>query len=435
MVYLAAQLKLQGRPCVVKVARPELAKDEQFAARFEREKIALMSLRSRNTVQIIDYGRTEDGIDYIVMEFIEGEGLDRAIRTHGRFDQGRAISVALGICRSLEEAHGKGILHRDLKPANVMLVNLGTTELVKVIDFGIARLADSAEGDFRTRTGELPGTPAYASYEQLIGDVKTIDQRTDLYALGAIVYEMLTGFAPYGDTLQSTSFDSKTLYYLALAKAKADQQPTAPSELNPGSVIDKELDRLVLCMLESVPAKRPASAKEVRFILERLARKLQTPESMLEGDTLTQAGSYAAALHMPRTEEGMPASPVADLANTGVADMTLQTYEDTAGPRPPSTGTMQGIPANRALKWTAVGVAAFLVLAVGIAGALFLTGSLKLGPSAADAFAPVVDVAAQERPDSDPAADMVAPNTESALAIKAAEEKRSGSSWPSWWYR
>jgi eukaryotic-like serine/threonine-protein kinase len=329
-VYMSAQLKLHDRPCVIKVAKPELAKDIQFAARFEREKKALMALRSRNTVQIIDYGRTEDDIDYIVMEFIEGAELHHIVRRDKRLNQARTINIALGICASLEEAHGVGILHRDLKPANVMLVDLGTSELVKVIDFGIARLADSNEGDYETRTGEMPGTPAYSSYEQMVGQVKLVDERTDIYSLGAIIYEMLTGHAPYGDKIKSTEFDSSTLYYLALAKAKAENMPTPPGQLLQPGAVHPLMDKLLTSMLSGEPSNRPSSANEVRGILERIARLSEAglTDDFLDGETM--AGDHAAALAAQVTSEGL-ASPAASLLDSGVGIGEVQVFSPTRG--------------------------------------------------------------------------------------------------------
>ena len=300
MVYLGAQLRLEDRPCVIKVARPELAQDAQFAARFQREKKALMALRSRNTVQILDYGRTDDAIDYIVMEFIEGDELGRLLRRSGPMQPSRVISLARGICNSLIEAHGAGILHRDLKPGNVMLVDLGTSELVKVIDFGIARLAGGeADGDFRTATGELPGTPAYSPYEQLIGQTQKVDERADIYSFGAILYEALTGVVPYGDRIRNRDYDSSTLYFLALAQAKGGEAPTPPGELITAP-IPPLLEQLVVCMLHKTREERPASAQEVLDILQRVERINATGSSTIEADEtviapLSEAGSIAAA--------------------------------------------------------------------------------------------------------------------------------------------
>ena len=340
MVYLAAQLRLQDRPCVIKVARPELAGDAQFAARFRREKQALMALRCPNTVQIIDYGRTDDGIDYIVMEYIDGEELNRIIRKVGRLAQERALRIAQGICRSLEEAHCAGILHRDLKPSNVMLVDPGGTELVKVIDFGIARLGgEGRETEFHTRSGEVPGTPAYCPYEQIVGKASMVDHRSDLYSFGAILYEMLAGVAPFGDRIKSTQFDSNTLYIIALAQAKAEQSPTPPSALLGTEGMDPELEALVLSLLSTFPDGRPDSARLVRDRLDAIqARASGSPTffpddqmptekdrpprvqtSRMESDGSGRSVSASPAPPPALQEQGLPVVAEAASAPTGIA--------------------------------------------------------------------------------------------------------------------
>ncbi len=325
MVYLGAQLRLQDRPCVVKVARPELAQDAQFAARFEREKRALMALRSRNTVQILDYGRTDDAIDYIVMEFIEGDELGHLLRRRGPMQPARVLAIARGICNSLIEAHAAGILHRDLKPGNVMLVDLGTSELVKVIDFGIARLA-GGERDFNTRTGELPGTPAYSPYEQLIGQTKKVDERTDIYSFGAILYEALTGVVPYGDTIRSRDFDSNTLYFLALAQAKAGETPTPPSRLARNQ-IPPLLEQLVVSMLHKTRDERPASAQEVMEIIQRIERIGAAGDFSIESDETAMAP----------LSTGRSVGAVSDINGTqGDASETLDSVPEEVRSAPPA---------------------------------------------------------------------------------------------------
>jgi serine/threonine protein kinase len=340
MVYLGAQLRLEDRPCVIKVARPELAQDVQFAARFQREKKALMALRSRNTVQILDYGRTDDAIDYIVMEFIEGDELGQLLRRKGPMDPQRVIALARGICNSLIEAHGAGILHRDLKPGNVMLVDLGTSELVKVIDFGIARLAGgNSDTDFRTATGELPGTPAYAPYEQLIGQSEKVDERADVYSFGAILYEALTGVVPYGDRIRNRDFDSNTLYFLAIAQAKAGETPTLPSTLAMAP-IPPLFEQLVVSMLHKTREERPATAQEVLDILQRIERIGATGTGTIEVDETIVA---------PLSELSSAVMDTQNSANTQFADSdTLDSVPEelraavTAEPEPsPAPSTVE----------------------------------------------------------------------------------------------
>ena len=307
VVYLAEQIRLGGRPCVVKVARPEFTKDTEFTARFKREQKAMMALRSRNTVQILDYGRTEDDVNYIVMEYIEGAGLDQIIKRSGRLVPRRALTVAIDVCNSLEEAHSVGILHRDLKPSNVMLLEMGSSELAKVIDFGIARLVgvSQTESTFQTATGRMPGTPIYASFEQLTGKVGKVSERSDIYSLGAMLYQMLSGMVPYSDRLDPRDFDSTTLYFIALAQAKASGTPTSILEVAPTVRLEKALDRYVLQMLETEPAMRPNSVAEVR----------KTLEAFLPGSG-SQAHAAMSAQTTPAVPEDNGTDPLADTLDT-----------------------------------------------------------------------------------------------------------------------
>lgn len=366
MVYLGAQLRLDGRPCVIKVARPELAANVQFAARFEREKKALMSLRSRNTVQIIDYGRTDDAIDYIVMEFIEGDEMGRLLRRHGSMSTDRVIAIGRGICSSLIEAHAAGILHRDLKPGNVMLVDMGTSQLVKVIDFGIARLA-SGEGEFQTATGELPGTPAYSPYEQLLGQTRKVDERTDIYSLGAILYEALCGVVPYGDRVKGRDFDSKTHYFLALAQAKASEAPTLPSQLKNGPV-PPTLERLIMSMLSKELDQRPASAQEVHDTLVNIERFLSAGDSgaMADDDTLMDSSSLVAAVKIDEERrEAIASQPTLDSGTRGGdLDENLANPVGTEPPVLPEVAKPSGKPAWMLYGGGALGVVVLVAVAI-----------------------------------------------------------------------
>ena len=191
----SAQHVTLGVPVAVKFMAPSYAQDRQFRARFEREAKAAAQLRSPNVVQILDYG-VEQTMPYLVMELLNGEDLGERLAREHRLSVRDALPILAQIGKALRRAHEEGIVHRDLKPANVFLVRQDDELLVKVLDFGIAKwLRPDAVGE-ATKTGHVMGSPSYMSPEQIRG-VKEVDQRTDLWALGVIVYRMLTGHLPF----------------------------------------------------------------------------------------------------------------------------------------------------------------------------------------------------------------------------------------------
>ena len=171
--------------------------DPEFHKRFFLEASIASKLTHPNTVTIFDYGRTDDDIYYMAMEYLEGHTLHRAIREAGHFPEERAAHVARQICRALREAHSLGVIHRDLKPANIFLVEHGDeTDFVKVLDFGLVKnVSGDGKGEDLTQTGLFMGSPKYMAPEQIRGD--KVDARTDIYALGIIMYEMVTGKVPF----------------------------------------------------------------------------------------------------------------------------------------------------------------------------------------------------------------------------------------------
>ena len=197
-VYRAEQAPL-GRVCAIKVLNPSYAReqDPEFHRRFFLEASIASKLTHPNTVTIFDYGKTEDEIYYMAMEYLEGHTLHRAIREAGHFPEERAAHVARQICRALREAHSLGVIHRDLKPANIFLVEHGDeTDFVKVLDFGLVKnVSGDGKGEDLTQTGLFMGSPKYMAPEQIRGD--KVDARTDIYALGIIMYEMITGKVPF----------------------------------------------------------------------------------------------------------------------------------------------------------------------------------------------------------------------------------------------
>lgn len=197
-VYLAEQkMGTATRKVAIKTLHPELSTDPQLVARFHRECETVIELHHPNTVQFYDFGDLEDKTLFIVMEFIEGEDLARRLQ-RGPLDMATADKLLIQICGSLSEAHQRGVVHRDLKPENVLLTTRGgQTDFVKVLDFGIAKRSE-AEDESKaklTKQGMVLGTPPYMSPEQFSG--QTLDLRSDIYSLGVMTYEMITGVLPF----------------------------------------------------------------------------------------------------------------------------------------------------------------------------------------------------------------------------------------------
>ncbi len=192
------QLGTTKRKVAVKTLHPHLSRDPKIKARFEREVGTVAELEHPNTIQVYDFGSTAEGILYIVMEFLHGKSLADLIETQGALQPARAQNILEQVCGSLEEAHARGIVHRDLKPDNIVLVErAGRKDFVKVLDFGIAKRSkeEDREEQKLTQQGMVLGTPPYMSPEQFTG--RPIDLRSDIYSLGVMAYEMLSGQLPF----------------------------------------------------------------------------------------------------------------------------------------------------------------------------------------------------------------------------------------------
>ncbi|MFN3202218.1 MAG: protein kinase domain-containing protein [Bradymonadia bacterium] len=197
-VFLAEQTTMERR-VALKVLRQELCADPQQVERFKREAQAASRLSHPNTIIVHDFGLDEGGVLFIAMEFLEGQTLDQVLASVGALDPERAVRILVQVCASLEEAHAQGVIHRDLKPENIFLTRRGQTDdFVKVLDFGIAKVQRNAQGGQMsklTRTGAIFGTPQYMSPEQIRGE--DLDARSDVYAMGVILYEVLSGHLPF----------------------------------------------------------------------------------------------------------------------------------------------------------------------------------------------------------------------------------------------
>jgi eukaryotic-like serine/threonine-protein kinase len=242
-----------GRTVAVKILAPQYADDDSFVQRFRREAQAAASITHPNIVSVFDTG-SDDGIHFIVMEYVEGRTLAEILAGGGRILPDRAIDIAMDVDRALEAAHARGVIHRDIKPGNIMLDPRGD---VKVTDFGIARVTTTA--DTVAQTAAIMGTAAYLSPEQAQGLPN--DGRSDIYSLGCVLYEMVTGRPPFlGDSP------------VAVASKQVLEQPVPPSRLNPD--VTPDLDAVILRTLAKNPANRYQSAEEMRADLERTKRGL-----------------------------------------------------------------------------------------------------------------------------------------------------------------
>jgi len=256
-----------GRTVAVKILAPQYADDDSFVQRFRREAQAAASITHPNIVSVFDTG-SDDGIHYIVMEYVEGRTLAEILAGGGRILPDRAIDIAMDVCRALEAAHARGVIHRDIKPGNIMLDSRGD---VKVTDFGIARVTTTA--DTVAQTAAIMGTAAYLSPEQAQGLPN--DGRSDIYSLGCVLFEMVTGRPPFlGDSP------------VAVASKQVLEQPVPPSRLN--SDITADLDAVILRTLAKNPANRYQSAEEMRADLERAKRGLPVDATPLLAAGATQ---------------------------------------------------------------------------------------------------------------------------------------------------
>ncbi len=275
-VYRAEQASL-GRACAIKVLRlPEGGDVVEFSKRFFLEASIVAKLTHPNTVTVFDYGKSaDDGMLYLAMELLEGRTLLRAIRDDGPLSRERALSVARQIARSLREAHGLGVVHRDVKPANIYLVRHGDEDdFVKVIDFGLVKEAD----EDLTQAGTFMGSPKYMAPEQIRGDAT--DGRADLYALGVVLFEMLTGKVPFdrGGNVQTLM-------------AHVNEPPPRMLEVNPLADVDDATEALVARCLAKNPDDRFGSMEELLAVLKATSNHALT--MTMTGTDGTTAGSGA----------------------------------------------------------------------------------------------------------------------------------------------
>jgi serine/threonine-protein kinase len=308
-----ARHRMMVRPAAIKLIRPEMLSREggtsqsdveMLLKRFEREVQTTAGLTSPNTVRVYDFGLTDDGTFYYVMELLQGMDLRRLVDRFGPIPPERVVYILRQACHSLAEAHASGLIHRDIKPANIFICHRGLDyDFVKVLDFGLVKDVSegSREGTLVTAQGIVSGTPAYMSPEMAQGD--SLDGRTDIYALGCVAWWLLTG---------RQVFEGESAVKLLVQHAsEKPERPSACSELD----IPPELDDLILACLEKHPDKRPASAEDLAFRLEAMSKSMSSWTSR-------EAKSWW-ELHLPEIS-GAPRELSESIAAAGGAENSIR---------------------------------------------------------------------------------------------------------------
>ena len=256
-VWIADHLSL-GTQVAVKFMSPQLAQNAGLVQRFRREAMAAAQIKSHHVAQVFDHGVMHDGTPYIVMELLEGEDLRQRIRRDGPLDLQVLAGIVTQTAKALGRAHQLGIVHRDIKPDNIFLADVGGEMIVKVLDFGIAKLMVD-DGMASTSTGSMLGTPLYMSPEQLLSS-KQADARSDLWSLGVVAYKAMTGAVPFtGETIGALSVVVHAGVFLP------------PSTMRPG--IPSSIDDWMHRALQRQPDARFSSAREMAEELERIVRE------------------------------------------------------------------------------------------------------------------------------------------------------------------
>lgn len=306
-VYRAEHVKL-GRPVALKLLRSSHAERRDAVARFFQEARAVNRIRHRNICDATDFVELEDGTTFIIMELLEGASLRDLIR-HGMIEEPRVLAMMIQICDALAAAHEAGIVHRDLKPDNVFIVPMGDGgEMVKLLDFGVAKLLHREEDEesfgFETAAGAVIGTPAYMSPEQAGG--LEVDARSDIYSLGAIMYEMFTGRPPF----RGKSFGEFVRKHLS-------DMPIPPSQIPGGDGLDQQIEDMLLQCLEKHPDDRHQSAIELKHELVTLLAGAATSISMISDSDIIAAQTAMSQRRIRVKDSPETAMAVGDVASAG----------------------------------------------------------------------------------------------------------------------
>jgi predicted Ser/Thr protein kinase len=334
VVYKVRQVPI-GRIVAMKVLSQEMAGDPNWVMRFEREARASSQLQHPNTIRMFDFGKTREGRLFMTMEFLDGRSLREVIADDAPLDPARVLKVLVQCCASLGEAHAAGIIHRDIKPDNVFLLNMGgSPDFVKLLDFSVAKLLQESDG-MRTQAGIVFGTPQYMSPEQ--GRGMPLDARSDLYALGILAFEMLTGYVPF-------HHDQNPMIVLQMHVQKP--VPPLPAAVPP------IVQQVVYRALEKDPSKRHQSAGEMMQHCQQALAQLETERAGLARPATGAMGAMgvggaagAANAFGPEQKTIVAGGAVPRLGQTGAGPVANPGYPQPGPPQGyPQAGPPQGYP-------------------------------------------------------------------------------------------
>jgi len=344
-VYRGIQLPSM-RKVALKLLHPEMTKDENLVARFSREGEVLCRLRDAHTITTYEFDRTPDGTLYIAMELLEGKSLHQLFHEQAPLEWKRMFKILTQMCSSLAEAHSQGIVHRDLKPENVYLeTRPGNPEFVKILDFGIAKVMRGDTIDPQspqlTATGQTLGTLEYMSPEQLMG--KPLDGRSDVYALGVVSYEMITGRLPFPDAKGPAG----------LITAQLKQTPIPPSQANQKTSIPDAANRVILKCLEKDKNNRYADVTALAAALQEVVMQASAELQSQNSAAMSNPGYRPAPPEMLETRRGdppamkapaIPAGPGMPMnhASTPAGSPMMQPQQRSAHPQAQMPQGMQG---------------------------------------------------------------------------------------------
>lgn len=343
-VYQATHIHLDTE-VAIKLLKPEFGSDQTALKRFHLEAKAAGRIQHPNAVRVTDFGVSPEGMAYLVMERIHGQSLSALIRQTGQLGPARAVNITSQICRAVEAAHNSGVIHRDLKPDNILIETGPASERVKVLDFGIAKLKEGKTGGLLTQEGMIIGTPQYMSPEQC--QCRPLDPRSDLYSIGILLYEMLTGKVPLDG--EST---------LQVVYSQRYEKPRPVNQLSPH--VPPELAETVMRALEKEPEQRQSSVSEFREELERAfaATAGDSVASTMHDETLPDLSRHSAKTELLTTAgNAASGSPSASLP---------ESFASSAPTTPPNESASPAAPANNQspLLYLALALVVFVLLAL-----------------------------------------------------------------------